>query len=168
LRLGWLRFEGCRAGVTDTVHTTPASAEDLITIRSLLEEAGLPTSDLDSARPEFVVLRADGRVTAAGALQHFGDSALLRSVVVAAARRGRGLGQTVVGELERRARSAHIGQLFLLTQTASDFFARLGYRIIERASAPPDMQQSEEFRSLCPASAICMCKVLHERASPSD
>jgi amino-acid N-acetyltransferase len=154
--------------VTEIVHTTAASSDDLITIRSLLEEAGLPTRDLGSARPEFVVLRADGRVAAAGALEHFGDSALLRSVVVAAARRGRGLGQMVVEELERRARSTDVGQLFLLTQTASDFFARLGYRVIERASAPPDLQQSEEFRSLCPASAICMCKVLHERAIRSD
>ena len=154
--------------MTEIVHTTAASSDDLITIRSLLEEAGLPTRDLGSARPEFVVLRADGRVAAAGALEHFGDSALLRSVVVAAARRGRGLGQMVVEELERRARSTDVGQLFLLTQTASDFFARLGYRVIERASAPPDLQQSEEFRSLCPASAICMCKVLHERAIRSD
>ena len=53
----------------------PASAQELIAIRALLERAGLPTSYLESARPEFAVLRENGRVIAAGALQRFGSSA---------------------------------------------------------------------------------------------
>lgn len=138
----------------------PASAHDLLAIRALLERSGLPTSDLESARPQFAVIHQDGEVVAAGALQRFGAAALLRSVVVAQERRGRGLGRSVVSELERLARAAEINQLILLTQTAADFFARHGYRAIERRSAPADMQASEEFRSLCPGSAVCMAKSL--------
>ncbi|HTO43902.1 MAG TPA: arsenic resistance N-acetyltransferase ArsN2 [Burkholderiales bacterium] len=137
-----------------------ASAEDLIAIRALLERSGLPTSDLESARPEFALIREGGRVVAAGALQRFGSSALLRSVVVDSDRRGSGLGRAIVGELERLARTAQINRLVLLTQTAVEFFAREGYRVIERSSAPEDMQGSEEFRSLCPSSATCMEKSL--------
>ena len=137
----------------------PASAQDLVAIRALLERCGLPTSDLDSARPEFAVIRQDGQVVAAGALQRFGSSALLRSVVVTPDRRGGGLGRSLVSELERLARAAHISQLFLLTQTAADFFAGQGYRVVERSSTPQDVQGSEEFRSLCPSSAICMAKM---------
>ncbi len=62
------------------------------------------------------------------------------------------------------ARAARITELVLLTQTATEFFARHGYRVIERAAAPQDMQGSEEFRSLCPGSATCMAKSLS--ASP--
>ena len=142
----------------------PASAEDLITIRALLARSGLPTSDLESARPEFAVIREDGQVIAAGALQRFGSSALARSVVVAADRRGSGLGQAMVSELERIARAAQISRLVLLTQTATEFFARQGYRVIERGTAPQDVQASEEFRSLCPSSATCMAKSLPESA----
>jgi N-acetylglutamate synthase-like GNAT family acetyltransferase len=138
----------------------PASAQELIAIRALLERSGLPTSDLESARPEFAVLRENGRVIAAGALQRFGSSALVRSVVVAPDRRGSGLGLTIVTELERMARAAQVSRLVLLTQTAAEFFARQGYRVIERSSAPQDMQGSEEFRSLCPSSATCMAKSL--------
>ena len=138
----------------------PASASDLIEIRALLESSGLPTSDLESARPEFVVIRENGRVIAAGALQRFGSSALLRSVIVAPGRRGGGLGQTIVNQLECVARAAQINRLVLLTQTAAEFFARHGYRVIERSTAPEDMQGSEEFRSLCPSSATCMGKRL--------
>jgi amino-acid N-acetyltransferase len=138
----------------------PASARDLIAIRALLERSGLPTGDLDSAHSEFAVIRENGRVVAAGALQRFASSALLRSVVVAPDRRGSGLGQAMVSELERIACAARISHLVLLTQTAAEFFARQGYRVIERGTAPEDMQGSEEFRSLCPSSATCMAKSL--------
>ena len=140
----------------------PACPQDIIAIRALLEDSGLPTSDLQSARPEFAVIREDGRVIAAGALQRFGSAALMRSVVVAPDRRGSGLGQAVVTGLERIACAARIRQLVLLTQTSTEFFARQGYRVIERRTAPQDMQGSEEFRSLCPSSATCMAKNLAE------
>jgi amino-acid N-acetyltransferase len=145
-------------------ETGPASADDLVAIRALLERSGLPTSDLESARPEFAVIREEGQVIAAGALQRFGSSALLRSVVVASDRRGTGLGEAIVSELERVARAARINRLVLLTQTAADFFARQGYQTIERSTAPRSMQASEEFRSLCPSSATCMAKRLVDSA----
>lgn len=136
------------------------SAQDLIAVRVLLERSGLPTSDLDSARPEFAVIRENGQVVAAGALQRFGSAALLRSVVVAPDRRGEGFGRCMVNELERLAHAGQVRRLVLLTETAAAFFAREGYRVIERSSAPSDMQGSEEFRSLCPSSATCMEKSL--------
>ena len=129
-------------------------------VRALLERSGLPTSDLEAARPEFAVIREKDQVIAAGALQRFGSSALLRSVVVAPDRRGSGLGQAIVSELERMARSAQISRLVLLTQSAAEFFGHRGYRVIDRSTAPEDMQGSEEFRSLCPSSATCMAKSL--------
>ena len=137
-----------------------ACAQDLIAIRALLEHSGLPTSDLESARPEFAVIRENGEVIAAGALQRFGSSALLRSVVVTPDRRGSGVGQMIVRELERQARAAQIDRLILLTLSAGEFFARQGYRPIERSTAPEEIQGSEEFRSLCPKSATCMGKSL--------
>lgn len=136
------------------------STDDLMAIRALLESAGLPTSDLTSARPEFVAIRDGGALVAAGALQRFGPSALLRSVVVSAERRGAGFGHGIVRALEGAAREAKIERLILLTQTAAPFFARHGYRVIDRNDAPADVKGSEEFRSLCPSSATCMVKDL--------
>ena len=137
-----------------------AGEEDLGVVRVLLAEAGLPTSDLAAAKPKFTVLRERGRIVAAGALQPFGSAALVRSVVVAGDRRGAGLGRIIVQELEKIAREARIGRLFLLTETAGEFFVHLGYRVIERIDVPQEVQGSEEFRSLCPASAVCMMKRL--------
>jgi N-acetylglutamate synthase-like GNAT family acetyltransferase len=140
-----------------------ASSADLGSIRTLLEGSGMPTSDLAAASPEFFVVRDAGRVVAAGALERFGSAALLRSVVVAADRRSRGLGQLVTRELERAAARAGIIELILLTETAAGFFERQGYRVIERSAAPAAVQQSAEFRSLCPSSATCMSKNLSEQ-----
>lgn len=137
-----------------------AASADLIAVRCLLEGAGLPTSDLAAAQPEFLAIHEDGKLVAAGALQRFGSSALLRSVVVSHDYRGMGLGSTITLELERRARDTNIVRLILLTQTAAQFFARRGYQVIERSAVPADVQQSEEFRSLCPSSATCMAKTL--------
>jgi N-acetylglutamate synthase-like GNAT family acetyltransferase len=137
-----------------------ATEADLSVVRQLLEQAGLPTSDLAASKAQFTVLCENERIVAAGALERFGSTALLRSVVVAANRRGAGLGRIVVQELERLARAARIGPLILLTQSAAKFFAHEGYRVIVRIDAPQDVQGSEEFRSLCPTSATCMMKVL--------
>lgn len=135
-----------------------ALSADWNEIKALLESSGLPTTDLESTLPEFAIIREDARIVAAGAVQRFGSSVLLRSVVVSFQRRGSGLGRRLVLELERRARSAGTDHIVLLTETAATFFTRLGYCVIDRDAAPKGMQQSEEFRSLCPSSATCMAK----------
>jgi amino-acid N-acetyltransferase len=135
---------------------------DAAHIRALLERSGLPTSDLDAAQPQFIVLCEGAQIIGAGALQPFGSIALLRSVAVEPQRRGSGLGRMIVQELERRACASDIAQLVLLTQTATRFFEQQGYRVIDRQQVPQALQGSEEFRSLCPASATCMVKMLAE------
>lgn len=138
---------------------TPTHAEAEV-IRNLLERSGLPTGDLSTARPEFVVATRGGQIIGIGALEHFGNAALLRSVAVEAQSRGSGIGRLIVEELERRARTASISELILLTLTARDFFERLGYGIQDRGQVPAAVRESAEFRSLCPATAVCMAKSL--------
>jgi amino-acid N-acetyltransferase len=74
--------------------------------------------------------------------------------------RNRGLGLRLVRRLELEAEASGLKCLVLLTQTAESFFARLGYSLIDRAAAPDSVKASAEFRSLCPASAVCMTKPL--------
>lgn len=142
------------------VSLRAVDAADMETIRDLLARSGLPTSDLGTARPEFVVACDGERIIGTGALEHFGVAALLRSVAVESAERGSGVGRQIVAELERRARAAGVRELILLTLTARDFFAHQGYRLRERAEVVAAVLSSAEFRSLCPASAVCMAKDL--------
>lgn len=137
-----------------------ATAADAQTIYDLLERSGLPTSDLGTARPHFVIAAVSGQPTGIGALERFGNVALLRSIAVEPRWQGSGVGRSIVEELERCARAAGIEELILLTLTARPFFERLGYRATAREQVPPPVLESAEFRSLCPATAVCMAKSL--------
>lgn len=137
--------------------STPADGP---AIESLLARSGLPTSDLGAARPEFIVASHAGRIIGTGALERFGSAALLRSVAVEPDWRGSGVGGELVAAIEARARAAGIAQLILLTMTARSFFERLGYRSMDREQVPAAVLASAEFRSLCPASAVCLAKDL--------
>jgi len=137
-----------------------ASPADAAAIRLLLSDAGLPVEDLSSAPLQFWVAREAAAIVGAVGLERYGTSALLRSLVVSPRHRHRGLGDRLVRQLEADARAAGIVRLVLLTQTAADFFARRGYRVIDRGSIEGAMRECAQFRSLCPASATCMGKAL--------
>lgn len=136
-----------------------AATDDLPRIHALLTDQGLPVSDLDG-RAQFLVACAGAAVIGAGAIEPYGETALLRSVVVAPSWQGRGLGHRLVKALELQARGAGLTDVVLLTETARAFFVQLGYWPIERTEAPAPVRASAEFRALCPASAVCLLKTL--------
>lgn len=137
-----------------------ADGGDRAALRALLAASALPVADLDGAAIEFLVAADDDIVVGVVGLERFDDTALLRSLAVRADRRGSGLGDALVRAAEGLARAQGVTRLVLLTQTAAEFFGARGYAVIDRACAPAAVQQSAEFRSLCPASATCMVKPL--------
>ncbi|EQD53699.1 GCN5-related N-acetyltransferase, partial [mine drainage metagenome] len=136
---------------------TPFDSADEAWIRTLLASAHLTTADMTTGLlGNFVVAReGQSRIGIAGVELH-GTSGLLRSVVVETSARGTGVGRRLVQAIEVHARAHGIRQLFLLTQTARDFFARLGYHPLARSEAPAAIQATREFVELCPASCECM------------
>jgi len=143
------------------MNASPAAETDIPAIVALLAASGLPSSDvLPDSHPEFLVVRDRGDVVGVVGLERFGDTALLRSLVVRPAHRGRGLGILLVRALEQHVRDRGVLSLILLTKTAEQFFRERGYSVVARTEAPPAVQASTEFRSLCPSSAICMRKRL--------
>jgi amino-acid N-acetyltransferase len=134
---------------------------DMPAVLALLQGAGLPTADLTSAQGLTMwVLEARDSLLGVIALERFGTDALLRSLAVAPEYRKRGLGHELVARLEQDAQADGVEQLVLLTQTAEPFFRNLGYDIIDRRCVSEELKQSAEFRSLCPASAVCMRKAI--------
>lgn len=134
---------------------------DLAAIAKLLESAGLPAEDLSSAHDfQSWVLEAHGMLLAAIGLERFGNEGLLRSLVVAPECRNIGIGQELIGRLERAARAEGINRLVLLTESAQAFFSARGYVATDRRDVSDAVKQSAEFRSLCPVSAVCMSKAL--------
>ena len=130
----------------------PASPTDLDAISALLEASSLPTEGVVDHLASFVVFESDGKIRAAGCLEVYGKLALLRSLVVAQASRARGVG----GRLEAAARERGVIEVFLLTETAADFFVRRGYATVDRGEAPAAIAKTREFSALCPESATLL------------
>ena len=104
--------------------------------------------------------RAGSRVVGTAAPELLGDTALLRSVAVEAALRGQGIGHQLTHAALDLARALGIREVYLLTETAAAFFPRFGFQPIARARVAPAVQQSVEFVSACPASALVMVRSL--------
>ncbi|HXZ84918.1 MAG TPA: arsenic resistance N-acetyltransferase ArsN2, partial [Myxococcota bacterium] len=108
----------------------------------------------------LVVAQDGGRVVGVAGLELYEGDGLLRSVATAPDFRGRGVASRLCAEVERRARALGARRLYLLTETAEPFFARRGYRRLDRAAAPRGIAGSREFASVCPASAALMAREL--------
>ncbi|NTX10539.1 GNAT family N-acetyltransferase [Myxococcus sp. CA056] len=139
-----------------TVTLRPARPEDLGPVEALLTSAGLPLQGVARHLPAFLVAEHEGAIVGAAGLEVYATGALLRSVVIAPARKGQGLGAKLIHRLVQKAEAEGIGTVFLLTTTAEDYFPRFGFTRIERANLPPEFQASEELRGACPASAVVM------------
>ena len=142
-----------------------AQASDLTAVRALLLEADLPADGLeDQFGPRYAVAEAggasEGGLVGAAGVEVYGAIGLLRSVVVAPSHRGTGLGRALVADRLAWARRQGLTAVYLLTTTATDFFARLGFERVEREGVPPAIRASREFASVCPSTAVVMRVVL--------
>jgi amino-acid N-acetyltransferase len=154
--------------MTSSVDATLAAAEpgDAAAIAVLLRAAGLPAEDFAGHLAHFLVARRDGAVIGAVGFERYGGAALLRSLVVAPALRGGGLGGDLVRGLAARARRAGVDRFYLLTTTAEAFFARRGFERTDRAGVPAPIAGTAEFARLCPQSAVCMTRTTADPAAP--
>jgi amino-acid N-acetyltransferase len=128
---------------------------------ALLQAQGLPVSDItDEHLEHFFFVGSDGSPSGLIGLEIYGADALLRSLVVGENARSKGLGSALAEHAEQYASSTSVRSIYLLTTTAEAFFKRLGYERIDRSQAPPSIERSREFASLCPASSAFMVKSL--------
>lgn len=123
----------------------------------LLKQQDLPTTDIDEDKQLYLLLDSERLIGTAG-LEIFEDCALLRSVSVVKEEQGKGHGKFINRQIEHFAKESGIKCMYLLTNTARDFFTRLGYCNIKREEAPAAIKQTAEFASLCPSTAVLMIK----------
>ena len=138
--------------------------EELADLAEVLKSADLPHDDVAAPGRHFYRLGDSDGLLGFGGLELYGREALLRSVVMLDHRRGKGAGGMLVAGLTAEAMRFGVDRLWLLTTTAEAFFARLGFEAAARDAAPAPIRATREFRDICPASAACMMRRLHDRA----
>ena len=112
---------------TSVMPGTPDDVEPLLTA------CGLPLDGL--ADTKLVVARIDGEVVGCAGLEQWNERALLRSVAVDARFRGQHIGEALIADRIAFAKSnLEVGaaSISLLTTSAADFFAKLGFVRVEQ------------------------------------
>jgi len=135
------------------LHLLDADDAGLI---ATLRGAGLP----DPGDGRYFTADHYGAVIGYVGLEGEGRDLLLRSLVILADQKARGLGSRVLAAAETAAGDLAAARLHLLTTTADRFFTRHGFVVAHRASAPPAIRRTREFADLCPASAAYLTKDL--------
>jgi amino-acid N-acetyltransferase len=138
----------------------PAVSTDWAAIAALLGGAALPLEGAEDHLSDFLLAFQAEKLVGTAALERYDTTGLLRSVVVAEAEQGSGLGKELVRRLLDQARADGLANVVLLTTTAAGFFPRFGFRPIRRDETPLAAQHSLEFQEACPASATVMLLAL--------
>ncbi len=139
-----------------SVSIQKATAANFKAVCALLSANHLPTADLNPLLDNFLVALEEGEVVAVMGIDRYGAAGLLRSAVVSASHRNTGLAAALLQQLLETASQTGIGQLYLVTNTAENYFSKGGFAKITREEVIPAVLQSKEFNGLCPASSAIM------------
>lgn len=138
------------------IELQAANQTDVVAICTLLKTADLLTEGVEEHIETFVKLVHKEMLVGTAGMEVYGQNALLRSVALSPNVRGQGHGKRLVNAILKRAQEMGISELYLLTETAQNFFTSLHFETIPRTEADTAVQRSEQFQSLCPDSATCM------------
>ncbi|MCP4471469.1 MAG: GNAT family N-acetyltransferase [Gammaproteobacteria bacterium] len=138
---------------------------DLAQLESLLGAHHLPYEDCAEQVQIFCGVFDGGELIAAGGLEPAAEYALLRSIVVQERYRARGLARSISEWLRRQAEAEGRVAIYLLTETAEDYFAKQGFEKVARDAVPAAIMRTRQFSSLCPDSASCMRMTLPRSGS---
>lgn len=142
------------------LHLKPAEKEDLPLIKDILIKESLPASDIILDIIHIFLFYDKEQLVGITGLENFSKFGLLRSVAVVDTYKGKGFGKTMCNLTMEKAGELGVEELYLLTTTAEKFFESIGFKAIDRDSAPGFIKSTTEFKNLCPASAAFMMKTL--------
>ena len=137
--------------------------DDMRAVEELLTKTNLPVEGVKKTIDSFVVAENKGKVVGVAGVERCGDFGLLRSVAVDPAVRGRGVGAAMTEWLIADSEATGLHALYLLTTTADGYFPSFGFKKTARDTVPAEIQQTSEFKDICPSSATVMHRELKKK-----
>jgi len=126
-------------------------------VRRALELTGLEEPARDAQQGSFYVLRNEDGTVGCVALEVLGDDAVLRALAVDPKYRGAGYGWMLADMAVNIARWRGVRRIYLLTASASDFFAaKFGFRVVDRSTLAKQVAASETFTRPAEAQQVAM------------
>ncbi len=111
----------------DACHYRRGRATDIPAFAQLIIAGDLPPLFIQEFVEGFVGVEHDGEIIGCGGLEIYGDSGVIRSIVVDERGRGQNIAQEMTNLLVADARAAGISDLYLFTMHAHNFWLRLGF-----------------------------------------
>jgi UDP-N-acetylmuramate: L-alanyl-gamma-D-glutamyl-meso-diaminopimelate ligase len=153
-------FDGLHDKLLDEIGDAmkPARREDMTSVRKVLADVGLDDEPArDEQFPAFFVLTNERGVVGSVALEVLNDDAILRALAVDPTDRGAGYGWMLADMAISQARWRGVRRIYLLTETASDFFAaKFGFRVVDRSTLSKPVAASETFTAPNSAGLVAM------------
>jgi amino-acid N-acetyltransferase len=139
-----------------------ARPEDRGTVITLLQQTELLTDDLPPELPGFVIAIEQGTGVGVAGLERYGTMGLLRSVAVSPDYQGKKIAAQLVDRLLETAKADGMTDVYLITTTADRYFERHGFQPVGRSEVPEAIQQTQQFSTLCPSSAVVMKRTVND------
>jgi UDP-N-acetylmuramate: L-alanyl-gamma-D-glutamyl-meso-diaminopimelate ligase len=152
-------FDGLHDKLLDAIGDSmrPAHREDMAAVRDVLASVALEEPARDDQQGSFFVLRNEDGTVGCVSLEVLGDDAVLRALAVNPKFRGAGYGWMLADMAVSQARWRGVRRIYLLTETASDFFAaKFGFRVVDRSTLSRQVGASETFSRPAEAQQVAM------------
>jgi len=136
--------------------------KDISEVELLLSGCSLPTSDLklNDKVQLFGACQNENLIACIG-VEIYGNAALLRSLAVVSEYRKEGIGKLLSEYVENYCKQEGVKEVYLLTETAKEYFEKLGYKTQKREDAPLTIKGTTQLSGLCPSSSNFMIKLLN-------
>lgn len=138
------------------IYFKKAQFEDLDSIILLLRKLDLVFEEVENHLENFFVIKFNNEIVGCAGIEHYDDVGLLRSVAIDVNFQGKGLGKKLVEKIINYALEKSIIFLYLLTNTAEDFFMRFGFKTIPRTDVDSRIKQTYEYSTGCEETAVVM------------
>ena len=153
-------FDGLHDKLLDAIGDAmrPAQRADMAGVRAVLDMVSLGDEPArDDQFPSFFVLRNEKGTVGCVSLEVLGDDAILRALAVDPEFRGAGYGWMLADMAVAQARWRGVRRIYLLTASASDFFAaKFGFRVVDRSTLGKAVAATETFTATSGAGRVAM------------
>lgn len=130
--------------------------EEQDALQNLLESEKLCYNDISEAGVKLFGVKIKHVHVGYFGFEQFGENALFRSMLVQPDARKRGYGSLIWNEAKAKLKELGVRNIYLLTDTAAQFFSKQGFTSVDRASVPEAIANTTEFKEFCPDSSTCM------------
>ena len=150
------------------MNLVKATQADLDSIQNLLTLVNLPFEGVKEHISNFFVYKdkQSNSVNGCIGLELYSRYALLRSAAVHPENQGQGIGKKLTEKIISHAIEIGVEKIFLITNTAENYFKKKGFTIIPMSKVPEEVKRSVEFTFQCAKTGVVMTLDIENKKVP--